>query len=66
MTLAEGRKLRRQLQAGSSYLSSEDPRLHFGLGDAGSVPEVRVRWLGGKETILENVEANQILEVEAP
>ena len=66
VTLFDGRKLRRELQAGSSYLSSEDPRLHFGLGNAGSVPEVRVRWPGGEETVLENVEANQVLEVEAP
>jgi hypothetical protein len=66
VTLADGRKLRRELQAGSSYLSSEDPRLHFGLGGAGSVPEVRVRWPGGEETVLENVEANRLLEVEAP
>ena len=66
VTLSDGRKLRRELQAGSSYLSSEDPRLHFGLGDAGSVPEVRVRWPGGEETVLENVEANQLVEVDAP
>lgn len=66
VTLSDGRKLRRQLQAGSSYLSSEDPRLHFGLGDAGSVPEVRVRWPGGEQTVLENVEANQLVEVDAP
>ena len=31
-TLADGRKLVREVQAGSSYLSSEDPRVHFGLG----------------------------------
>jgi hypothetical protein len=66
VTLSDGRKLRRELHAGSSYLSSEDPRLHFGLGDAGSVPEVRVRWPGGEETVVENVEANQVLEVDAP
>ena len=29
---ADGRKLRREVVAGSSYLSSEDPRVHFGLG----------------------------------
>jgi ASPIC and UnbV/FG-GAP-like repeat len=66
VTFADGRRLRRQLQAGSSYLSSEDPRLHFGLGNAGSVREVHVRWPGGEETVLESVEADQILEVEAP
>jgi hypothetical protein len=65
-TLPEGRKLRRAIAAGSSYLSSEDPRLHFGLGDASAVPEVRVRWPGGEETVLLDVRTNQILEVEAP
>ena len=29
-------------------------------------PEVRVRWPGGEETVVENVEANQALEVDAP
>ena len=33
VTLADGRRLSREVRAGSSYLSSEDPRLHFGLGD---------------------------------
>ena len=33
-TLGDGRKLVREVQAGSSYLSSEDPRVHFGLGKA--------------------------------
>jgi hypothetical protein len=65
-TLSDGRKLRRELAAGSSYLSSEDPRLHFGLGGASAVRELRVRWPGGGETVLRDVEANQRLEVEAP
>ena len=38
--LDDGRRLVRTLHAGSSYLSSEDPRLHFGLG-----PATRVRTL---------------------
>jgi hypothetical protein len=64
--LADGRKLRRELQAGSSYLSSEDPRLHFGLGDDARVREVVVRWPGGDETRLDDVEANELVEVDAP
>ena len=66
LVLPGGRELRRELQAGSSYLSSEDPRLHFGLGNARVVPEVVVRWPGGGETRLDDVEANRLLEVEAP
>ena len=65
-TLPDGRKLRRELVAGSSYLSSEDPRLHFGLGEASIVREVRIRWPAGEETVLRDVEANQLLEVDAP
>ena len=34
VVLPDGRKLVQELHAGSSYLSSEDPRFHFGLGDA--------------------------------
>jgi hypothetical protein len=64
--LADGRELRRELHAGSSYLSSEDPRLHFGLGDTTGVRELRVRWPDGEETRLRDVEPNQILEVDAP
>ena len=30
--LPNGRRLVQELKAGSSYLSSEDPRAHFGLG----------------------------------
>jgi ASPIC and UnbV/FG-GAP-like repeat len=65
-TLPDGRKLRRELAAGGSYLSSEDPRLHFGLGGASLVRELHVRWSGGEETVLEDVEANQLVEVDAP
>jgi ASPIC and UnbV/FG-GAP-like repeat len=65
-TLPDGRKLRRELAAGSSYISSEDPRIHFGLAGAVSVRELRVRWPGGEETVLEDVEANQLIEVDAP
>jgi hypothetical protein len=64
--LPDGRKLRREVQAGSSYLSSEDPRAHFGLGGAAEVQELVVRWPDGEETRLTDVAANQLLEVEAP
>ena len=34
LTLEDGRTLSQEVRAGSSYLSSEDPRVHFGLGGA--------------------------------
>ena len=38
--LPDGRRIVREVLAGSSYLSSEDPRVHFGLGTA-----TRRRWV---------------------
>jgi Na+-translocating ferredoxin:NAD+ oxidoreductase RnfD subunit len=61
--LADGRRLTRQVQAGSSYLSSEDPRAHFGLGKASRVKELIVRWPSGNVTRRTNVAADQILDV---
>jgi enediyne biosynthesis protein E4 len=36
--------------SGGSFASSNDPRVHFGLGDATSVDSVKVRWPGGGPT----------------
>jgi hypothetical protein len=64
--LPDGRELRREVQAGSSYLSSEDPRCHFGLGGARRVREVLVRLPGGAETRLSDVAVNQLVVLEPP
>ncbi|MGH9003445.1 MAG: CRTAC1 family protein, partial [Acidimicrobiia bacterium] len=66
VTLPDGRTLTREIQAGSSFLSSEDPRAHFGLGDATEAGQVVVTWPGGEETVLDDVVANQRLVVEEP
>jgi hypothetical protein len=63
VVLPDGRKLQREAQAGGSYLSSEDPRCLFGLGDATEVKELVVRWPDGEETRLHDVKANQVVEV---
>ena len=44
---AGGRSHARTLQPGSSYLSSHDPRLHFGLGAATEAASIAVRWPDG-------------------
>ena len=44
---AGGRSWQRHLQPGSSYLSSHDPRAHFGIGDAETVDAVDVLWPDG-------------------
>lgn len=60
--LSDGTELLREMLSGSSYLSSEDPRCHFGLGDARRVRLI-VTWPDGSETVLRRVRANQIVEV---
>lgn len=62
-TLGDGRKLTREVQAGSSYLSSEDPRVHFGLGEVTKVAQLAVRFPDGTTTRLENVAADRIVDV---
>jgi hypothetical protein len=41
-------KQRSDVISGGSYLSSNDPRLHFGLGSATSIDSIEVRWPSGK------------------
>jgi len=64
--LPDGRELVREVQAGSSYLSSEDPRVHFGLGDATRVAELTVRFPSGGTTRLHDVSPDRVVDVEAP
>jgi hypothetical protein len=59
--LPDGRRLIREVQAGSSYLSSEDPRVHFGLGAATSVSQLIVRYLDGRSVSLTNIPADRIV-----
>ena len=42
------RKLWRWIQAGYSYLSSNDPRAHFGAGDAQTYERIEVLWPDGR------------------
>ncbi len=59
--LPDGRRLVREVQAGSSYLSSEDPRVHFGLGAATSVSQLIVRYPGGHMVTRNNVSSDRIV-----
>jgi MFS transporter, putative metabolite:H+ symporter len=64
--LPNGRKVVQELHAGSSYLSSEDPRAHFGLGGATTVTTLTIRYPNGSVKRLHDVAANQILTVKTP
>jgi len=45
---ANGMKQRGDVLSGGSYLSTSDPRLHFGLGPATKVDAIEVHWPSGK------------------
>jgi len=51
--------------AAGSYLSSNDKRVHFGLGNAKSA-DVEVFWPSGIHQVIKGVQADQILEVREP
>ncbi len=59
--LPDGRRLVHEVHAGSSYLSSEDPRVHFGLGSATKASVLTVRYPGGRTTVLKDVAADRIV-----
>jgi len=44
---ADGKKWVRWLQPGQSYLCSNDPRVHFGLGKIGHIDSIEVIWPDG-------------------
>ena len=46
-----------------SYASSNDPRVHFGLGSDTVIREIELRWSSGTVQALHNVKADQILTV---
>jgi hypothetical protein len=61
------RRMMRIVQSGTSYLSQDDMRLHFGLGSAEKVDELEVRWPDGTRTTLKEprlLRADQILAIE--
>ncbi len=54
----------REIKAGNSYLSSNDLRVHFGMGDQTKADWIEVRWPSGLVERVENVKADQILTLE--
>ena len=60
-----GKRQAQELAAQSSFYSSNDPRLHFGLGDA-AVADLEVRWPSSPVQLLKDVKANQIITIQEP
>jgi enediyne biosynthesis protein E4 len=52
-----------EVSAGGSYISQNDPRLHFGLGDQPRMNDVEIRWPNGKSEILHDLPADFIYTI---
>ena len=50
----------------SSYLSSGDKRVHFGLGKASLVQTIEIRWPSGIAQTLKDVAADKIVQIDEP
>lgn len=58
---AAGRRLSGEVQTGTSFLSQNDPRLHFGLADAATYDRIEVQWPGGERERFPAGKANRIV-----
>ena len=53
-----------QVSPASSYLSSSDPRVHFGLGSTTTLDSITVRWSDGNQEALTNITADRLLRIQ--
>jgi peroxiredoxin len=60
---AGGQDFRRTLQAGDSFLAQSGKTLHFGLGDAEEVEEIRVHWPNGEVQTWTELHVNQAYQL---
>ncbi len=52
-----------EVSPASSYLSSSDIRIHWGLGELSRLESIKIRWPSGAQQMLTNIAADQILRV---
>jgi hypothetical protein len=52
-----------EVRGGGSYISQNDPRLHFGLGTESMMSEVEIKWPSGKIEVLHDVAADFIYTI---
>jgi hypothetical protein len=62
---SEGRQVR-EINNVASYLSSNDLRLHVGLGAAKVIRQIEVLWPSGARQVLKDVAVNQVLVIDEP
>jgi hypothetical protein len=65
VTTPSGRSLNNHVTVSVGFMSSSDPRVHFGLGPE-KTADIEVRWPSGIVQSLTVVAAKRILSVEEP
>jgi hypothetical protein len=58
---AGGKRQIDELRCGYSYLSMNDPRLHFGLGTAGRIDHLEIRWPSGLNQVFSGLPADRLI-----
>jgi enediyne biosynthesis protein E4 len=61
--VANGRTQYGEVRSGGSYLSQNDLRLHFGLGEARSVQRIEIAWPSGARQVLEDQAVDRIVTI---
>jgi len=64
LVTASGRTLYNHVTTSVGFMSSSDKRVHFGLGREERIAFLEIRWPSGTVQVLDNVKADEILEVE--
>lgn len=55
-----------EVRSGGSYLSQNDLRLHFGIGEARRADRIEILWPSGQRQVLRDVSADRVLRIEEP
>jgi hypothetical protein len=64
LTLTTGqRRQLREVQSGSSYLTQNDLRAHFGLGQADGADRLDIRWPDGSTEVVQKPPVNHVITV---
>jgi hypothetical protein len=58
-----GRRQLREVQSGSSYLTQNDLRAHFGIGAANRSERLEMRWPSGATEVVQDLPANHVITV---
>jgi enediyne biosynthesis protein E4 len=55
-----------EVRSGSSYLSQNDLRIHFGLGSSSKAERIEIEWPSGTQQTLRDVAGDRVVSIEEP